>query len=88
MGKGVKNDIFERKYSEEIHSTMKDQQEDRKIKIIWDFRGPDAARTAEHHALHLKEYIKTNEIKLNITGFEDVGKNYSIAWMVVHEAQL
>lgn len=67
---------------------MKDQQEDRKIKIIWDFRGPDAARTAEHHALHLKEYIKTNEIKLNITGFEDVGKNYSIAWMVVHEAQL
>lgn len=62
--------------------------EDRKIKIIWDFRGPDAARTAEHHALHLKEYIKTNDIKLNITGFEDVGKNYSIAWMVVHESQL
>jgi hypothetical protein len=29
----------------------------RKIKLIWDFRGPASAKTAEHHEIHLKEYI-------------------------------
>ena len=28
----------------------------RKIKLIWDFRGEAAAKTAEHHDIHLKEY--------------------------------
>ena len=28
----------------------------RKLKLIWDFRGPDALKTAEHHEIHLKEY--------------------------------
>ncbi|MEY2922072.1 MAG: hypothetical protein RL108_694, partial [Bacteroidota bacterium] len=23
-----------------------------KIKLIWDFRGPDAAKIAEHHEIH------------------------------------
>ena len=29
----------------------------KKIKLIWDFRGPSALQTAEHHALHLNEYL-------------------------------
>jgi hypothetical protein len=29
----------------------------RQIKLIWDFRGPASAKTAEHHEIHLKEYI-------------------------------
>ncbi|RCS26729.1 hypothetical protein DUT90_11920 [Polaribacter sp. WD7] len=28
----------------------------RKIKLIWDFRGPDAKETAKHHTVHLKEF--------------------------------
>jgi len=28
----------------------------RKIKLIWDFRGPDAKETAKHHTIHLKEF--------------------------------
>lgn len=67
---------------------MADQQEKRKVKLIWDFRGPDGERTAEHHALHLKEYIKTNNIKLNITGFESISKNHSLAYMVIYEDEL
>ena len=67
---------------------MATENEERKIKLIWDFRGPDAQRTAEHHALHLTEYIKTNNIKLNITGFEPVSDQYSTAYMVVPESQM
>lgn len=55
----------------------------RKIKLIWDFRGPAAAKTAEHHEKHLKEYIAIEKLPLNITGFNILNDMYSIAWMVV-----
>lgn len=55
----------------------------RKIKLIWDFRGPAAAKTAEHHEKHLKEYITVEKLPLNITGFNVLNDMYSIAWMVV-----
>lgn len=55
----------------------------RKIKLIWDFRGPAAAKTAEHHEKHLKEYIAIEKLPLDITGFDVLNEMYSIAWMVV-----
>lgn len=55
----------------------------RKIKLIWDFRGPAAAKTAEHHEKHLKEYIAIEKLPLNNTGFDVLNDMYSIAWMVV-----
>jgi hypothetical protein len=55
----------------------------RKIKLIWDFRGPAAAKTAEHHEKHLKEYIAMEKLPLNITGFTVLNDMYSTAWMVV-----
>jgi len=61
------------------HSAM------RKIKLIWDFRGPAAAKTAEHHEKHLKEYIAIEKLPLDITGFDVLNEMYSTAWMVVTE---
>lgn len=57
----------------------------KKIKLIWDFRGPDATKIAEHHEIHLKEYITLEKISLNITGFEVVNELHAIAFMVVTE---
>ena len=57
----------------------------RKIKLIWDFRGPASAKTAEHHERHLKEYIEIEKLPLNITGFEVLNDMYAIAYMVVTE---
>jgi len=76
--------------SEEIFPifTSMEQDKERKLKLIWDFRGPSAERIAEHHALHLKEFIQTNNISLNITGFESINKEYYIAYMVVHESEM
>lgn len=60
----------------------------RKIKLIWDFRGPAAAKTAEHHEKHLKEYIAIEKLTLNITGFKELNDMYSIAWMVVTDEHM
>lgn len=55
----------------------------RKIKLIWDFRGPAAAKTAEHHEKHLKEYIAIEKLPLDITGFQTLNELHAIAFMVV-----
>jgi hypothetical protein len=57
----------------------------RQIKLIWDFRGPHAFKTAEHHEIHLKDYIKIENLDLNITGFEALSEMHVIAFMVVPE---
>jgi hypothetical protein len=55
----------------------------RQIKLIWDFRGAASAKTAEHHEIHLKEYILAENLSPNITGFEVFGEMHAIAFMVV-----
>ena len=55
----------------------------RKIKLIWDFKGPDSAKTAEHHEIHLKEYIAIEKLPYKITGYEIKNEFYAIAYMVV-----
>ena len=55
----------------------------KEIKLIWDFRGPTSAKTAEHHEIHLKEYIIAEKLSPNITGFEILNEMYATAYMVV-----
>lgn len=55
----------------------------RQLKLIWDFRGPTAAKTAEHHEIHLREYIAIEKLPINVTGFEIISEMYAIAYMVV-----
>lgn len=59
-----------------------------KIKLIWDFRGPASAKTAEHHEIHLKEYIAAEQLALQITGFEIHSEMLAIAFMVVDEKDM
>ena len=60
----------------------------RKIKLIWDFRGPAAQKTAEHHEIHLKEYIAIEKLPLEITGFETINDMHAIAFVVVTDAEM
>lgn len=60
----------------------------RKLKLIWDFRGPDALKIAEHHVIHLKEYITIQKLTLNITGFEALNEVHAIAFMVVNDDEM
>ncbi|TPN85349.1 hypothetical protein [Aquimarina algicola] len=61
---------------------------EKNIKLIWDFRGPDASKIAQHHETHLKEYIKSEQLLLNKTGHQDVDNMHSIAFMVVTESEM
>jgi len=61
---------------------------DKKLKLIWDFRGPDAAKIAEHHVIHLNEYLDAKQIDLKITGSENLNTMHSIAFMVVYQSSM
>ena len=60
----------------------------RQIKLIWDFRGQAAAKTAEHHEIHLKEYIIAEKLLMNITGFNFINEMHAIAFMVVIDEEM
>jgi len=60
----------------------------RKLKLIWDFRGPNASKIAQHHEIHLKQYIQQENVHVNITGVEDVTDFHSIAFLVVYEQDM
>jgi len=57
----------------------------RKLKLIWDFRGPDAKKISEHHEIHLKGYIQLENLNITITGVEKLSNNHSITFLVVEE---
>ena len=61
---------------------------DRKIKMIWDFRGPSAASIAEHYQKHLEEFVVIEELKFDITGVEHFSPEHSIAFLVVAEFEV
>jgi hypothetical protein len=60
----------------------------RKLKLIWDFRGPDAHKIAEHHESHLKEYVAINTVSVDKTGVEYIHELHAIAFMVVDESDM
>ena len=67
---------------------MEIHEPERKLKLIWDFRGPDGARTAKHHAHHLQEFRDSNSLRLNIIGVEEQSEMHHIAFMVVYESEM
>lgn len=60
----------------------------RKLKLIWDFRGPNAFKIAEHHEIHLKEYIAAQNLTIEITGFEALTELHAVAFMVIDEQDI
>ena len=59
-----------------------------KLKLIWDFRGPNALKTAEHHEIHLKQYIAIQKLDISKTGVENLTDMHSIAFLVVNESDM
>lgn len=67
---------------------MNEQLLDRKIKLLWDFRGPAAQKTAEHYVIHLKEYILNEELKYNLADSKYISDMHSIVFLVVAEFEM
>ncbi len=60
----------------------------RRIKLIWDFRGPDALKTAEHHAIHLKEFATKEGLNFYDVTVLSYSGVYVIAFIIVDEADM
>ena len=61
---------------------------DQKIKLIWDFRGPDAQAFAEHHAVHLKEFAIKEKLSLNETECLCETEGHWVACLFVTENEM
>lgn len=61
---------------------------ERLIKLIWDFRSPDAEKIADHHVIHLREFVAIEKLPLTIMDKQVINDVHSIAYLVVNDEQL
>lgn len=61
---------------------------ERLIKLIWDFRGPDAEKIAEHHVIHLREFVAIEQLPLTIIDKQVINEVHSIAYLVVNDQHM
>ncbi|CAM1350863.1 hypothetical protein [Tenacibaculum crassostreae] len=60
----------------------------RKIKLIWDFKGPDGLETAKHHCIHLKEFAQIDKLPYDEVNFVSLNEMHTIAFIVVDEENM
>jgi hypothetical protein len=56
-----------------------------RIKLIWDFRGPNAYHIAQHHAKHLDEFAEIEMLRHSFSGSELLSEMHAIAFLVVEK---
>ena len=60
----------------------------RKIKLIWNFSGPDAEGTAKHHEIHIREFLEKNNFNDLITGVDYQTEIVWSAYLIVDEKDM
>lgn len=60
----------------------------RKIKLLWDFRGPDAKETAKHHTIHLKEFADLENLSFHEIAIQEKNEMLVSAFITVNETDL
>lgn len=54
-----------------------------KIKLLWDFRGPNAKKIANHHLKHLKDFFKISDKKLFESGIKKENEFHHFSFVVI-----
>ncbi|WP_339882396.1 hypothetical protein [Polaribacter vadi] len=60
----------------------------RKIKLLWDFRGPDAKETAKHHTIHLKEFATLENLSFYEIDIKENNPMLVAAFITVDEKDM
>lgn len=60
----------------------------KKIKLIWDFRGPNSLKIAEHHCIHLKEYAQMEKLHYYDIDITIVSEMYTIAYLTIDKKDM
>ncbi|WP_233897849.1 hypothetical protein [Tenacibaculum piscium] len=58
----------------------------KKIKLIWDFKGPDGLATAKHHCIHLKEFALNDNLAYDEVNFQELHPMHAIAFINIDES--
>ena len=59
-----------------------------KIRLVWDFRGVDALKTAEHQLTHLVEFMIKENIYCLDKSLEQISELQSICWIIIKDSDL
>ncbi|MEM7186628.1 MAG: hypothetical protein AAF466_08210 [Bacteroidota bacterium] len=59
-----------------------------RIKLIWDFRGHNAQKIAEHHAVHLREFAQAEGLENTLCETTQLTQMHTIAFLVVEESKM
>lgn len=59
-----------------------------KIRLVWDFRGLDSFKTAEHQLTHLVEFMKQEKIDFFDDKAEKVNDLYALCSIIINENNL
>ena len=59
-----------------------------RVKLIWDFRGPNAREIALHHATHLKEFAEAEQLQNTLCDSEQITQMYAVAFLVVEKQHM
>lgn len=60
----------------------------RKIKLLWDFRGEDAKETAKHHTVHLKEFTEIENLPFHEIDIQEKNEFLVAAFITVDEKDM
>ena len=60
----------------------------RKLKLIWDFKGPDSLKIAEHHCIHLKEFAVIEKLHYYEINHTILSEMHAIAFINVDEVDM
>ena len=60
----------------------------RKLKLIWDFKGSTSFKTAEHHCIHLKEFASIEKLHFYEINFIAISEMHSIAFITIDEIDM
>lgn len=60
----------------------------RKLKLIWDFKGLTSHKIAEHHCIHLKEFAVIKKLHFHEINFTTISEMHTIAFIIVDEVDM
>jgi hypothetical protein len=58
------------------------------VKLIWDFKGMTANKIAEHHLIHLSEFLQKENIHDIKKGYTVINELHSIAFLIVNKEDM
>ena len=69
-------------------SIIKKKKMSRKIKLLWDFRGEDAKKTAEHHTIHVKDFATLENLSFYEIDIQEKNEMLFSAFIIVDEKDM